>query len=53
MVGDTARSGVYERIARREILTRLFADPPSLRFGLPGTETAWQRLEATLKKVSA
>jgi cobalamin biosynthetic protein CobC len=34
-----------ERPARGGILTRLFT-PPGLRFGLPGTETAWARLEA-------
>jgi hypothetical protein len=26
----------------------LFHDPPSLRFGLPGTEQGWMRLEAAL-----
>jgi adenosylcobinamide-phosphate synthase len=30
------------------VLTRLFPDPPSLRFGLPGTEQGWMRLEAAL-----
>lgn len=39
---------LHERLARGGILTRLFADLPGLRFGLPGTESAWARLEAAL-----
>jgi cobalamin biosynthetic protein CobC len=39
---------IHEALARRSILTRLFADPPSLRFGLPGGERAWLRLEEAL-----
>ncbi|MEW6413811.1 MAG: threonine-phosphate decarboxylase CobD [Pseudomonadota bacterium] len=39
----------HERLARQGILTRLFADPPSLRFGLPHHETDWARLAAALK----
>jgi len=31
------------------ILTRLFGDPASLRFGLPGNEQAWLRLETALR----
>ncbi|OZA30464.1 MAG: threonine-phosphate decarboxylase [Hydrogenophilales bacterium 17-61-9] len=38
----------HERLARQGILTRLFADPPSLRFGLPHHETDWARLAAAL-----
>ena len=38
----------HERLARQGILTRLFADPPSLRFGLPQHETDWARLAAAL-----
>ena len=38
----------HERLARQGILTRLFADPPSLRFGLPRDETDWARLAAAL-----
>lgn len=41
----------HERLARQGILTRLFADPPSLRFGLPHHETDWARLAAALKSV--
>jgi cobalamin biosynthetic protein CobC len=38
----------HERLAGQGILTRLFADPPSLRFGLPHHETDWARLAAAL-----
>lgn len=38
----------HERLARQGILPRLFADPPSLRFGLPHHETDWARLAAAL-----
>lgn len=48
---DAAR--LQDRLARRGILTRLFTEPPSLRFGLPGTETDWERFEATLAEVTA
>lgn len=43
----------YESLARGAVLTRLFADPPSLRFGLPGTERDWMRLEAALAGLAA
>ena len=39
---------LHEALARQGILTRLFTDPTSLRFGLPGVEAEWQRLEAAL-----
>jgi cobalamin biosynthetic protein CobC len=42
-----ARS-LHEALARQGILTRLFTDPTGLRFGLPGVEAEWQRLEAAL-----
>lgn len=38
----------HDRLARQGILTRLFADPPSLRFGLPHHESDWARLAAAL-----
>jgi cobalamin biosynthetic protein CobC len=40
--------GVHETLARQGILTRLFAEPSSLRFGLPGREADWARLEVAL-----
>ena len=39
---------LHEVFARCGILTRLFDTPRSLRFGLPGREEHWQRLEAAL-----
>lgn len=39
---------IHERLARQGILTRLFSEPSSLRFGLPATETQWQRLQTAL-----
>ena len=41
-------AGLHGALARRGILTRLFEDPPALRFGLPGDETGWQRLDTAL-----
>lgn len=41
-----------DALARRGILVRRFADPPGLRFGLPGSEpAAWRRLELALAGV--
>jgi len=52
-------SEFHDRLARRGILTRRFesrmpgaTDPPSLRFGLPGDETGWARLDAALQALS-
>jgi len=39
---------LHEALARRGILTRLFADPPALRFGLPDAPGDWKRLAETL-----
>jgi cobalamin biosynthetic protein CobC len=42
---------LHDRLARRGILARRFDDPASLRFGLPGNEPAWKRLDAALLTV--
>ena len=42
-----------DALARRGILVRRFADPPGLRFGLPGQEPAWRRLERALVGIRA
>ena len=42
-----------DALARRGILVRRFTDPPGLRFGLPGVESAWRRLELALAGVRA
>ncbi|MGH8575445.1 MAG: threonine-phosphate decarboxylase CobD [Gammaproteobacteria bacterium] len=47
VVTDEANA-LYESLARQGVLTRRFPDPPSLRFGLPGMEPGWRRLEAAL-----
>lgn len=39
---------LHETLARQGILTRLFIESSSLRFGLPGDEMAWARLDAAL-----
>src|SRR6185437_8181534 len=47
-VPTEAAPALHESFARRGILTRLFDTPRSLRFGLPGREEDWQRLETAL-----
>ncbi|MCQ4349058.1 threonine-phosphate decarboxylase CobD [Pseudomonas stutzeri] len=45
----TPRAGeLHDFLARRGILVRLFAEPASLRFGLPAGEADWQRLARAL-----
>lgn len=39
---------LHEFLAAQGILTRLFASPLSLRFGLPADEAGWQRLQQAL-----
>ncbi len=41
-------AALHHALAQRAILTRLFADPPALRFGLPSDEAGWSRLEQAL-----
>lgn len=43
----------HEQLATRGILTRLFREPASLRFGLPGCEAEWNRLHAALREIAA
>lgn len=45
-------STIQDALARRGIWVRLFDDPASVRFGLPGSEGAWQRLEKALAAVA-
>jgi cobalamin biosynthesis protein CobC len=42
---------IHEALARQGILTRHFASVPSLRFGLPGAEGEWDRLESVLREL--
>lgn len=46
MTPDAAR--IHTALAQQGILVRQFAQPASLRFGLPGDEAAWQRLDRAL-----
>ncbi|MGY6277344.1 threonine-phosphate decarboxylase CobD [Methylomonas sp. MgM2] len=43
-----AAAHLHQGLARQGILTRLFTDPISVRFGLPPDEAAWRRLEQAL-----
>ncbi|MBL8258655.1 MAG: threonine-phosphate decarboxylase [Candidatus Competibacteraceae bacterium] len=42
-----------DALARRGILVRRFDEPSGLRFGLPGTEADWRRLEGALTAIRA
>lgn len=42
---------IQDRLARNGILVRAFDDPPSLRFGLAGSDEAWNRLESALARI--
>lgn len=44
-------AALQDRLARAAILVRRFETPASLRFGLPGDEAGWQRLEAALGRL--
>ncbi|MFZ3018877.1 MAG: threonine-phosphate decarboxylase CobD [Gallionella sp.] len=44
-------ANVHEQLARLGILTRLFEQPASLRFGLPRDEAQWARLAAALSEI--
>ncbi|WP_019024152.1 MULTISPECIES: threonine-phosphate decarboxylase CobD [unclassified Thioalkalivibrio] len=41
---------IQDALARQGILVRRFDRPASLRFGLPGSDAEWQRLEAGLQQ---
>lgn len=42
---------LHRQLAQRGILTRLFGQPPGIRFGLPGSEAEWLRLQIALAEV--
>ncbi|MET0330145.1 MAG: threonine-phosphate decarboxylase CobD [Dyella sp.] len=44
---------LHRALARQGILTRVFDDPPALRFGLPGDAAALARLDAALTAIGA
>jgi len=41
-------AAIHDRLARQGVLVRLYAEPVSLRIGLPANDTQWQRLHAAL-----
>jgi L-threonine-O-3-phosphate decarboxylase len=43
---------IHAALARRGILVRRFDAPASLRFGLPGSEAGWRRLDRALAEVT-
>ena len=48
-VPTVAATALHEALAREGILTRLFDAPSGLRFGLPGHDAQWERLERALE----
>jgi len=42
---------IHNRLAHSGLLTRVYEIPASLRFGLPGTETGWTRLDEALADI--
>lgn len=42
---------IHQQLAQRGILTRLFTQPRSVRFGLPGNAVEWSKLDTALKQV--
>jgi cobalamin biosynthesis protein CobC len=53
LVRTPAAAALFDQLGRAGILARRFAEYPSwLRFGLPGTEAAWQRLAAALVEIA-
>jgi len=42
---------IHQALAAQGILTRYFAEPMSIRFGLPLSEDEWHRLEKTLNMI--
>jgi len=49
---DDRADDVHRALARQGILTRLFDGPHSLRFGLPGDEAAFHRLDKALLRLA-
>jgi cobalamin biosynthetic protein CobC len=44
-------ANVHQQLARQGVLTRLFEQPASVRFGLPRDEAQWARLADALRRV--
>ncbi|HEX7814293.1 threonine-phosphate decarboxylase CobD [Dyella sp.] len=52
-VCDPRAAHLHRMLAQRGVLTRRFEMPPSLRFGLPGDDAAFDRLDRALAGISA
>jgi cobalamin biosynthetic protein CobC len=50
-VKTPASARIHEHLARQGVLVRLFETPASLRFGLPGSEAHWGRLQQALAQI--
>jgi L-threonine-O-3-phosphate decarboxylase len=50
-VPTPAAARLEHALARHAVLVRSFAQPSGLRFGLPGTETGWRRLDSALNEI--
>ena len=49
LMRDHRAAELFGHLGRRGILVRIFDERPNdMRFGLPGSEAEWQRLEAAL-----
>ncbi|WP_227242753.1 threonine-phosphate decarboxylase CobD [Paraburkholderia caribensis] len=48
-IADTRAAQLHDALAKQGIWTRFFADPASVRFGLPATQSEWTRLETCLQ----
>jgi cobalamin biosynthetic protein CobC len=52
LVRDEKVTGLFDHLAQHGILTRVFDERPlDMRFGLPGSEEEWVRLEVALNKL--
>lgn len=50
-VRTEAAEAIHQGLARQGILVRYFDTPTALRFGLPGKEAEWERLEQALSRI--
>ncbi|WP_027210161.1 threonine-phosphate decarboxylase CobD [Burkholderia sp. WSM2232] len=50
---DPRAAALHEALATRGVWTRLFASSASVRFGLPGSEEEWTRLQDSLREAMA
>jgi cobalamin biosynthetic protein CobC len=46
---DSRAQALHHALAQRGVWTRFFAQPASVRFGLPATEAEWTRVEQSLR----